>query len=107
VVQRGDAHGFKLTRSHGDTLCADVALSAVGLRPSAALAQAAGIHTHRGIVVSTNLQTSNRRVYALSDWQAEAGESGVKALLKNSADQLMGFALLGRAIAEKSNLVPH
>jgi rubredoxin-NAD+ reductase len=166
-VQRGDAHGFNVTTSHGDTLCVDVVLSAVGLRPSTALAQAAGIHTHRGIVVSASLQTSNPHVYALGDcaevdgkvlpyvmpimhaaralastlagvpalvrypampvaaktpacpavvsppavgakgeWQVEASTSGVKALFKNSADQLMGFALLGTAIAEKSNLVP-
>lgn len=166
-VQLGDAHGYNVTTTYGETLAADLVLSAVGLRPSTALAQAAGIHTHRGIVVNTSLQTSSPHVYALGDcaevdgkvlpyvmpimhaaralastlagvpalvrypampvsvktpacpvvvspaavgakgeWQVESSTSGVKALFKNSADQLMGFALLGTATADKSNLVP-
>ncbi|HRB28681.1 MAG TPA: FAD-dependent oxidoreductase [Nitrosomonas sp.] len=40
------------------------------------------------------------------DWHIETNENGVKALFINEANELMGFALLGAATAEKSALTP-
>lgn len=37
-------------------------------------------------------------------WQVESDKEGVRALFKDEADQLMGFALLGGATAEKNEL---
>jgi rubredoxin-NAD+ reductase len=51
----------------GTALQADVVLSAVGLRPSLALAQQAGLRTGRGIVVDAYGQTSAPDIYALGD----------------------------------------
>lgn len=59
--------GFRMTLANGETVAADVVLSAVGLRPRNALAEAAGIKVNRGIVVNAGLQTSDANVYALGD----------------------------------------
>ncbi len=69
VVQRvdRDGQGVKLTLANGDTLAADLVVSAVGLRPRTELARAAGIEAGRGIVVNRALETSAPDVYALGD----------------------------------------
>ncbi len=69
VVQRvdRDGQGVKLALANGDTLEADLVVSAVGLRPRTELARAAGIEAGRGIVVNRALETSAPDVYALGD----------------------------------------
>jgi rubredoxin-NAD+ reductase len=64
-----DAHSTRFTvqLSDGETLPADVVLSAIGLRADVRLAQAAGLRCERGIVVNAYLQTSAADVYALGD----------------------------------------
>lgn len=59
--------GVRLTLANGETLDADLAISAVGLRPRIGLAQAAGLEVGRGIMVNRALQTSAPDVYALGD----------------------------------------
>ena len=56
-----------VTLANGHALPTDVVLSAVGLRPRTALAQAAGVHTARGIVVNRQLQSSQPDIYAVGD----------------------------------------
>src|SRR5690606_23755300 len=53
--------------SNGEELAADLVVMAAGIRPNTSLAQAAGIHRHRGIVVSDSLQTFDPRVYAVGE----------------------------------------
>lgn len=65
--------GYAVQLSDGATVDADCVLSAVGLRPGLALAQQAGLHTARGIVVDRYLQTSAAGVYALGDCAEVAG----------------------------------
>lgn len=65
VARAGE--GFRMTLANGETLAADVVLSAVGLRPRNALAESAGIKVNCGIVVNASLQTSDEDVYALGD----------------------------------------
>lgn len=65
VAKAGDR--FHLTLANGAQFDADIVLSAVGLRPRIALAQAAGLKTNRGIVANRNLETSAPDVYALGD----------------------------------------
>lgn len=69
VVQRvdRDGQGVKLALANGDTLAADLVVSAVGLRPRTELARATGIEAGRGIVVNRALETSAPDVYALGD----------------------------------------
>jgi rubredoxin---NAD+ reductase len=58
---------FSLSLANGDSIAADVVLSAVGLKPRIALAASAGIKTNRGIVVNGLLQTNFEDIYALGD----------------------------------------
>ena len=62
-----DGAGLKVTLENGTAISADIVLSAVGLKPRTALAQAAGLKVNRGIVVNSNLQTSDADIYALGD----------------------------------------
>ena len=70
------AHGISrrdLTLANGNTLDADVVLSAIGLKPRIELAQHAGIATQRGIVTDEFLKTNAPDVYALGDCAQVAG----------------------------------
>ncbi|ARO86629.1 FAD-dependent oxidoreductase [Nitrosospira lacus] len=58
---------LRLTLDNGEIIQTDVLLSAIGLRPRIALAEAAGIKVNRGIVVSRSLQTRYADIYALGD----------------------------------------
>jgi len=60
-------NGCLISLANGTSLKADVVLSAVGLRPSTALAAAAGLKVNRGIVVNRHLEASAPDVYALGD----------------------------------------
>jgi nitrite reductase (NADH) large subunit len=51
----------------GSEIHADLVVMAVGIRPSIALAQDAGIHCDRGIVVSDTMQTFDPRIYAVGE----------------------------------------
>jgi len=46
---------------------ADVVVAATGLAPQVSLAQGAGLHVERGIVVDGTLQTSDPHIFALGD----------------------------------------
>ncbi len=58
---------LQLTFTNGETIKADILLTAVGLVPRIDLAKTAGIKVNRGIVVNQSLQTSYEDVYALGD----------------------------------------
>ncbi len=51
----------------GSEVSADLVVMAVGIRPNIALAQSAGIHTERGIVVNDTMQSYDPRVYAVGE----------------------------------------
>lgn len=53
--------------SNGDTIDADIVVSAVGVRPRIDLAKASGITINRGVVTNRLLETSAKNVYALGD----------------------------------------
>jgi rubredoxin-NAD+ reductase len=71
--------GLEVTLSDGSIVLADAVLSAIGLRADTALAVAAGIACGRGVVVSTQLQTSAADVYALGDC-AQYASAGARTL---------------------------
>ena len=58
---------LQVTLANGQTLVADVLLSAIGLRADTRLASVAGLACERGIQVDTALQTSAPNIYALGD----------------------------------------
>jgi nitrite reductase (NADH) large subunit len=51
----------------GSEIAADLVVMAAGVRPNIALAQAAGLHCERAIVVDDTLQTYDPRVYAVGE----------------------------------------
>ena len=50
-----------------DPVPADLVVMAVGIRPNTALAESAGIHCNKGIVVNDTMQTYDPRIYAVGE----------------------------------------
>ncbi len=63
----GDDHVTAVRFADGSELPADLVVMAVGIRPNIELAQKAGIHCERGIVVSDTMQTYDGRIYAVGE----------------------------------------
>ncbi|MFG1478927.1 nitrite reductase large subunit NirB [Xanthobacter sp. V4C-4] len=79
----------------GRVLPADLVVMAVGIRPSAQLAKAAGLTVNRGIVVDDGMRTSDPAIYALGECAEHRGQCyGLVAPLYESAavlaDRLSG-----------------
>ncbi|EPF80264.1 pyridine nucleotide-disulfide oxidoreductase [Acinetobacter gyllenbergii] len=67
VSKINDGEDYAVTLANGQTLVADIVLSAIGLQPNIALAKAADIQTSRGIITNTLLETNQADVYAVGD----------------------------------------
>lgn len=67
--------GYRIALDNGDTVEADVVLSAIGLKPRTLLAQAAGIQTGRGVQTNALLETSVPDVYAMGDCAEVEGQN--------------------------------
>jgi nitrite reductase (NADH) large subunit len=65
IIGNGRVQGVKFT--DGSVVEADLVVMAVGIRPNMALAQDAGIHCERGIVVSDTMQTFDPSIYAVGE----------------------------------------
>ena len=65
-INKSDHH-YELTLSNGEKLRTQLVISAIGLRPSIALAKETNIETARGIVVNRYLETNFQSIYALGD----------------------------------------
>jgi rubredoxin---NAD+ reductase len=63
----------KVSCADGAEWTTDIVLSAIGLKPRTALAEAAGLDSHRGIVVDRHLRTSDPAIFALGDCAEVAG----------------------------------
>jgi nitrite reductase (NADH) large subunit len=59
----------------GQEIPADLVVMAVGIRPNFKLAESAGIHCNRGIVVNDTMQTYDPRVYAVGECVVHRGVS--------------------------------
>jgi rubredoxin-NAD+ reductase len=62
-----DGKGIVATLNDGSRIEADMAVSAIGVRPRTELARQAGLKVNRGIVTNKRLETSAQDVYALGD----------------------------------------
>ena len=71
--------GLRVQLADGNSVAADLVLSAVGLRADTTLAATAGLACERGIVVDDMLQTSATDVYALGDC-AQYASAGQRTL---------------------------
>jgi len=59
----------------GQEVPADLVVMAVGIRPNFALAESAGIHCNRGIVVNDTMQTFDPRIYSVGECVSHRGMS--------------------------------
>ena len=51
----------------GSSVAADLVVVAIGIRPNSELAEKAGLHCNRGVVVSDTMQTYDPRIYAVGE----------------------------------------
>ncbi|MGL4576234.1 MAG: nitrite reductase large subunit NirB, partial [Burkholderiaceae bacterium] len=58
---------------NGEQIPADLVVMAVGIRPNTALAESAGLHVNRGIVVNDTMQTFDPKIYAVGECVSHRG----------------------------------
>jgi len=87
--------GVLVSLNTGQTIAADIVLSAVGVRPRIDLAQASGLEVKRGIVTNRLLETSAANVYALGDCAEVAGHVLVYVAPLMAAARALGKTLAG------------
>ena len=57
----------------GSEIPADLVVMAAGIRPNSTLAESAGLHCNRGIIVNDTLQTYDPRIYAVGECVSHRG----------------------------------
>lgn len=67
VTKINNGEDYAVMLANGHSLVADIVLSAVGLQPNIALAKTGGIHTSRGILTNSLLETNQPDIYAVGD----------------------------------------
>jgi nitrite reductase (NADH) large subunit len=63
----GDQRVTGLTFKNGERIAADLVVMAVGIKPNFRLAQEAGLHCERGLVVNDTLQTFDPNIYSVGE----------------------------------------
>jgi nitrite reductase (NADH) large subunit len=101
----GDGHVEAVRLADGRVIQADLAVMAVGVRPAADLARAAGLSVQRGIVVDDGLETSAPGVYAIGECAEHRGIAyGLVEPAYEQADVLARRLARANAIYEGSVL---
>ncbi len=98
LLQAGSGRVGAVRFKDGMQIPAELVVMAAGIRPNFALAEAAGIHCQRGIVVSDTMQTYDPRVYAVGECVSHRGITyGLVAPLfeqaKVAANHLAGYGI--------------
>ena len=89
--------GVNVSLNNGETIAADIVISAVGVRPRIDLAKASGITTNRGIVTNRLLETSAPNVYAMGDCAEVDGHVLVYVAPLMAAAKALGKTLAGES----------
>ena len=87
--------GVVVSLNNGDTIAADLVVSAVGVRPRTDLAKSSGIETNRGVVTNRLLETSAPNVYAMGDCAEVNGHVLVYVAPLMAAARALGKTLAG------------
>ena len=96
--------GLRVNLDNGDTLKADVVISATGVQPNVQFLEGSGIDTDQGILVNDRLQTSVDHIYAAGDVcqgrDFSTGEYTVQAIQPTAADhgQIAAMNMAGREL---------
>ncbi len=96
VNRKPQGDGVVVALNNGESLQADMVVSAVGVRPRTALAKAAGIACNRGIITNRLLETSAPGVYALGDCAEVEGHVLVYVAPLVAAARALGQTLAGK-----------
>ncbi|HSI43095.1 MAG TPA: nitrite reductase large subunit NirB [Methylotenera sp.] len=75
LIDDGNGRVKAVRFADGQEIAADLVVMAVGIRPNFTLAESAGIHCNRGIVVNDTMQTYDPRIYAVGECVAHRGIS--------------------------------
>src|SRR5215472_5264842 len=75
VAALGDGHFTGLAFDDGTSLACDMCVISVGIRPNVALAQQAGLHVERGIVINDDLSCSIPDTYAIGECTQHQGRT--------------------------------
>lgn len=73
LLDNGQGRVSAIKFKDGSEIPADLVVMAVGIRPNAALAESAGIHCNRGIVVNDTMQTYDPCIYAVGECVSHRG----------------------------------
>ncbi|MHB1145328.1 MAG: nitrite reductase large subunit NirB [Thiobacillus sp.] len=73
LVAGVDGRVSEIKFKDGDSAPADLVVMAVGIRPNTELAESAGLHCNRGIVVNDTMQTFDPRIYSIGECAAHRG----------------------------------
>lgn len=87
--------GVVVSLNNGETIAADLVVSAVGVRPRTELASTSGIETNRGVVTNRLLETSAPNVYAMGDCAEVNGHVLVYVAPLMAAARALGKTLAG------------
>ncbi len=98
--------GLSIKLSDGNTLRADLVVSAVGVRPRTNLAKTAGIDVDRGIKTNQQLETSKSNVFALGDCAEVCGHVLVYVAPLMAAAKALARTLSGQSTAVKYPAMP-
>nr|WP_255856527.1 FAD-dependent oxidoreductase [Marinobacterium rhizophilum] len=101
-----EADGYRLHLRDGTELASDLVISAVGLRPRMALAEAAGIKVNRGIVINGGMRTSGQDIFALGDCAEINGQLLPYIAPINYGMRALADTLLGRPTMAQYPLMP-
>ncbi|WP_028222728.1 nitrite reductase large subunit NirB [Paraburkholderia oxyphila] len=69
--EAGEVAGVRF--KDGSEIPADLVVMAAGIRPNTTLAESAGLHCNRGIIVNDTLQTFDPRIYAVGECVSHRG----------------------------------
>lgn len=104
LLGKQDGHIYAVRFADGSELPCDLFVMAIGVRPNIALAQTAGIHCDRGIIVSDTLQTYDPSIYAVGECIQHRGDTfGLVAPLFEQA-KVCANHLCGHGVAEYKTL---
>ena len=73
LVAGPDGRVASIRFKDGSEAAADLVVMAVGIRPNTELAESAGLHCNRGIVVNDTMQTFDPRIYSIGECAAHRG----------------------------------
>ena len=97
AIEKADAGGLRVRLSGGQTVEADLVISATGVRPAVGFLQDSGITCLQGILTDERMQSNVPGIYAAGDcaeaFDMVSGKNIVSAIQPNAAEQARVAAL--------------